>query len=609
MSGVLRALSVALLAISLVTSAQGNEKEEERLISLAQDGFLQGQARVQRIVDPIRIAGAPLCDKRLTPVLGLFAFSRHQFTDISSRNGQEVMIEKFGLGQHPKVLHVVPGLAADRAGLQVGDEITAIDGQKIKRRLPLERWANRNPESSSLTLQVQRNGLPRDVEIEVEWGCAVEGYFHPSPSWNAAMMFFGDQTGVYLYEGLLRAQKRDEEVAVVVGHEIAHFILVNGGTERTEAEADYLGLYIVARSGYEISSAPAILEELTRKNPFSTIDPGFSTSHPQSVTRAKELEATIAEIDEKRASGSPLVPNANRWSLNRPEIDQASTRIRNEQLREEALIRFRAVQKRIADVAYRLSLAGGSVCHEETAPIVGAVVGRHRNFSATQKEQIKAAFGISGDGVTVFAVADDSPASRAGLRPGDQILRINGSKVKRTKHVFDKVRKSKENDPVLRIRRNEIESEVTMDRVLGCAYGVLVVPGGSIDVSAHRNRTEIVVSTGILGYVEDDDELAFELSHQMGHNILNSFRSGRDEPRADELGLRIASLAGYDVSKAPAYWDRKSALQSWQISSDMGSGYVTHGAMSLRAPVIRKTVEELQAEGAPDSNFPTQVSP
>ena len=112
----------------------------------------------------------------------------------------------------------------------------------------------------------------------------------------------------------------------------------------------------------------------------------------------------------------------------------------------------------------------------------------------------------------------------------------------------------------------------------------------------------MIIPSGLLSYIGGDEELAIEISHQMGHNILRSYQDPEDEKRADELGLQIASLAGYDVTKAHVYWDEKSAHQWWQIAGDMTSQNVAHGEMALRAHTIRKFVsEELHRLGAEDS--------
>ena len=62
-------------------------------------------------------------------------------------------------------------------------------------------------------------------------------------------------------------------------------------------------------------------------------------------------------------------------------FDETRVDARNTQLQGEALERFRLDQQRIANVVYRLSLAGTSVCPEHVAPVVGAVVGRRQDFA------------------------------------------------------------------------------------------------------------------------------------------------------------------------------------------------------------------------------------
>ncbi|MDG2049015.1 MAG: PDZ domain-containing protein [Myxococcota bacterium] len=578
------------------------QKENERLVAFRFERHLEGQERVSRLFEPLRIAAAPFCGERTVPVLGLYAISTDFYAYPGYHEFQLGIQDQYALGEQPRVMYVVPGLAADRAGIKAGDLIIQLDGREVKRKLALERWANKNPDRRHLTLTVAQRTGRHTLEVEVNSGCAIEGHFNMSPMKNAYQMFFGDYTGVYLNEGLLRSMPSDESLAVIAGHELAHFILVSGSSERTEAEADYLGLYIAALAGYPLTSAKEIWDEWARQDPFSTIEWGVASSHPQTAQRAIEFEQTVAEIKAKQADGYALTPNLNRWSLDRPQVSKKEVKARNEVLRQEALSLFRMAQQRTADVAYRLAVAGAPVCDADAAPVFGAMVGRDRDFSVHQKAQIQDAFGVGKD-VTVFAVAKGSPADKAGVQVNDVILSINGSRVKRLKDVFKKVSKSKKKDPVLRVRRDQEVIDITMERVVGCPYGSFLKPSDSLDVfEDRRNRETMIIPSGLLSYIGGDEELAIEISHQMGHNILRSYQDPEDEKRADKLGLQIASLAGYDVTKAHVYWDEKSAHQWWQIAGEMTSQNVVHGEMALRAHTIRKFVsEELHRLGAEDS--------
>ena len=62
---------------------------------------------------------------------------------------------------------VPPGQGADRAGLEIEDEIVAIDGRPVKEMSQEDvRRAVRGDVGSTLTLTVERAGQRRDVKVE-----------------------------------------------------------------------------------------------------------------------------------------------------------------------------------------------------------------------------------------------------------------------------------------------------------------------------------------------------------------------------------------------------------------------------------------------------------
>ena len=114
-------------------------------------------------------------------------------------------------------------------------------------------------------------------------------------------------------------------LALVLGHEFAHDALHHrqrldrlglarrslgdlGSTPPSlrlaEREADYVGLYLTARAGYDISQAPEFWRQ------FPAVDGDFGWSHPDTAERGASLAAARDEILRKRGAGQPLVPNA-----------------------------------------------------------------------------------------------------------------------------------------------------------------------------------------------------------------------------------------------------------------------------------------------------------
>ncbi len=156
---------------------------------------------------------------------------------------------------------------------------------------------------------------------------------------------------------------------------------------------------------------------------------------------------------------------------------------------------------------------------------------------------------------------------------------------------------------------------------------------------------KIIVYAGILEYMENSDELAFVLAHEVSHALLDHSRTqqsveqtknsisniswigsfaldmmglggagdltraainvahagsnllvtqpwGREhELEADKLGLYIAYLAGFNVNVAPSFWQRFT--QSGGNDFDFFS---THPSDNKRIAVMRESLEEIYNE-------------
>jgi len=283
-------------------------------------------------------------------------------------------------------------------------------------------------------------------------------------------------------------------------------------------------------------------------------------------------------------------------TLDRPEVGQAELATHLQQGRAEARSRFAKAQQRIEEVSYRLALGGATICGHAIAPLLGAAIARRNDFvQNAKKEEVEAAFG-AGDRVKVFAVARGSPASKAGLCVGDEVLAVDGHSITRTKEVWEALRHSTSGDPVFRVLRGGSEQTLSLPREMGCDSGFRVLPITDIDTWRASDRKDLWVPTGLIRFVQNDDELAIAIAHQIAHRLIGSFRRTEDEPRADRLGLTLAARAGFDIREAPAFWDRVAAEQPWQIPTETGRHHIAHGGLALRSPVIRATVAELAAQ-------------
>jgi len=115
---------------------------------------------------------------------------------------------------------------------------------------------------------------------------------------------------------------RDEELALVVGHELAHntmghirksiqnYILLSGFATRYtrpfESEADYVGLYYMARAEYSMDGVEKFWRRLGVKNPKSIVR---AKTHPITPGRLLSIRAAAEEIQSKKQEGTDLIPN------------------------------------------------------------------------------------------------------------------------------------------------------------------------------------------------------------------------------------------------------------------------------------------------------------
>jgi predicted Zn-dependent protease len=154
---------------------------------------------------------------------------------------------------------------------------------------------------------------------------------------------YADGDRILVTRGMMRFAAEDQELALVIGHELGHNTMGHQSKKTTNAmlglaadllaaaakvntqgafskmgaqaysqdierEADYVGMYYLARSGYPIDGAAAFWRRMATEYP-STIRTSHSASHPATSERYLALDRTAVEIRGKDQSGLPLNPN------------------------------------------------------------------------------------------------------------------------------------------------------------------------------------------------------------------------------------------------------------------------------------------------------------
>jgi len=174
-------------------------------------------------------------------------------------------------------------------------------------------------------------------------------YFYFKISRDDELNAHADGNTIVIYNGMMRFLKDEDEVGIVLAHELAHNMMghpaastnnvmagallgalvdtvaasqglsTGGGLSDMganagllsysvsfEEEADYVGLYIAARAGYDISKAAGLWRRMTLENPKGLFR---EVTHPSNPRRAAALNKTVYEINYKRENGVALIPD------------------------------------------------------------------------------------------------------------------------------------------------------------------------------------------------------------------------------------------------------------------------------------------------------------
>ena len=240
---------------------------------------------------------------------------------------------RFGLdGDLPGLLAVPEGSAAALAGLRRGDLILGIDGMALTRGVARRAAAFEGVEANIQQLDLalargpvaitfRRDGNDQTATVTPQRACGYDVQLDPSDELNAR----ADGKRLYITTAMAGFTATDDELAVVLGHELAHHVLGHRGWHEAEArgrqtqtlpafnsaaggaerQADRVGLYLAARAGFETAIAPAFWRRFGDYN-WRVRYPGWS--HPSAEARARAPEEVQAELSARRASGQPLVP-------------------------------------------------------------------------------------------------------------------------------------------------------------------------------------------------------------------------------------------------------------------------------------------------------------
>jgi len=288
--------------------------------SVAEDGARSGlEAKLASVVFPVLAAATEWCPQNQELTYGFLLHTDDAKATVSEGNRVPRVV----------VTYVHPGFPAAEGGLRTGASIMAVngvattgmDGDQVMQVLRKAAGARVQP----LTVTVEDAGRVYELNFDGVWACRFSVHLVASDHINA----YADGTRIHLTTGILRFVISDDELAFVIAHEIAHNALEHSQATRLksaldgflaattgepkpatplsvrrslEAQADYVGMHIVARAGFDVRAAGDFWRRLIRVSATGT-GSHFMLTHPDTPDRLMAFEKAVREIEEKGGRG------------------------------------------------------------------------------------------------------------------------------------------------------------------------------------------------------------------------------------------------------------------------------------------------------------------
>ncbi|MEQ1597913.1 MAG: M48 family metalloprotease [Methylotenera sp.] len=332
-------------------NAASTEEETKKQQLLVLDDYLNNYRKLQTVSSRVITSGADMCGDKVGAYYGFDYWNQDSF----NTSMKETAKTKYNISEKFKILNVAPQSPAELGELKAGDTLVSIDNwlvpigkdsiKQLKDKLALS-----GKTFSPVEIVVSRDSAEKKVTITPVKSCDFSVFLAPDDVKNA----YADGKNIVVYKGMMDFFKADEEIALVLSHELAHNSMkhidakqknamvggifgllldvaaaaagvnTNGEFAKTgaglagnsysvefEQEADYVGLYFMKKAGYEIEHAADFWRRMAVNNSQAIT---VKSSHPTTPQRFVAIESTVKEINTKIANGETLIPELKNTS-------------------------------------------------------------------------------------------------------------------------------------------------------------------------------------------------------------------------------------------------------------------------------------------------------
>jgi len=283
--------------------------------------------------------------------------------------------------------------------------------------------------------------------------------------------------------------------------------------------------------------------------------------------------------------------------------DITAPQLSAEQSRQEAMAfdEMDHLQRRLMQVALPVLKTNTELC-PKTRQDIGVVMHSTKTYAKSLRPAAQRELGAK-DEPSIRLVVKGSAAEAAGLKVGDQFLNARGDVVSPNSKALQVQLKQGGN---IRVLRSGEDLPFTVESETVCGYNVRLAQTSTIN--AYADGKNITMTSGMMNFVKNDDELALIIGHELGHNTMGHIRkivsniilsvggtryTRPFETEADYVGLYYMVRAGYSPEGVENFWRRLAVANPKYVGRDK-----THPRYPNRYLSIAAARDEIKAKQA-----------
>lgn len=335
-----------------------------------------------------------------------------------------------------------------------------------------------------------------------------------------------------------------------------------------------------------------------------------SCATPSSTTKSSAKPALSLAITPKLT-----LPTSTKSALNAAD--------------SEALQKLVKLQERLDSVAGSLLINNADLCPNLSRNLIGITAKTKYSYSPQLTDAAQKNLYLN-ERLKVVNVLANSGAEQAGIRRGDILITAEDLLMPKGPNAENEVATmlaplvaNTRSSIKLTVVRGEAILHFTVPLTRGC--GIRIQLGNTDLVNSYADGRRLMITRGMMNFVNSNEELAYVIAKEMAHNILahpaklrttetitgiidnlsqispntaelNNANGMTATPKeldiqADRLSLYLLVRAGYNVDQVRYFWQR---LAKQYPATILNSHTALHPAIAHRLIGIEKAIAEIQ---------------